>query len=449
MSAQPFFHTIRMPLARIGWRNLRRNWRHSLGSMLSIVVGFVAIALFQGFLSDLEEIQVRWNEQRGMLGSMIVEKKGASSSEGRHDPLVFALTREDQAFIDRFLRGRQSEVVARMRVLQVSGLASAGRTGVMFVGWGHDVQEGALMRGDWAWNAVAGKPLQLAPPNAVLLGGRLARLLDCDGPPVENAVGRGGGFIAAERPFSCPHSRVQLAAATAAGQLNAVDPVVAGLLDAGLSDLDARFVLMPLSLAQRLLDTDGVSFYTVTLKGDAAAAARFSAALNAEARASRLDVVATPWREHAFAELYRRGMGVLGAYRVLVILVVVTIAGMSVFTTMLKAVNERVREIGTLRSLGFRRAHVIRLFTLEGAMLALVSSGAGLVVASIAILGVNAAGLSYSAGMASQPIPLTVSLLPRTAVAATIFLTVVAALATLLPARRAARLAIPDALGEA
>src|SRR5690606_24346447 len=143
---------------------------------------------------------------------------------------------------------------------------------------------------------------------------------------------------------------------------------------------------------------------------DPASAARFAGALNAEARARGLDIMATPWREHLYGEMYRRGMGVLGVYRVLVILVVVTIAGMSVFTTMLKAVNERVREIGTLRSFGFRRAHIVRLFTLEGGLLALVSSAAGLVAAGALVVAVNAAGLTYSAGVASQPVPLTVSL---------------------------------------
>jgi len=438
-----------MPLARIAWRNVRKNWRHSLGSMLSIVVGFVAIALFQGYLADLEGIQIAWMEQKSMIGSVIVEKRGASGSEGRQDPLAFALTREDQSFVDAFLRTRAADVVTRMRVLQVAGMVSAGRTGVMFVGWGHDVEEGARMRGPWEWNAVGGRPLQLAAPDSVLLGGGLGRLLDCQGPPVSSAVGPGGGFIAAERPLSCRQPRVQLAATTVSGQLNAVEPTVAGVFDMGVAELDSRFVMMPLPLAQRLLDTDHVSFYTVALTGDTAAAAGFAAALSAEARARGLDIVAIPWREHASGELYRRGMGVLGAYRVLVIFVVVVIAGMSVFTTMLKAVNERVREIGMLRSLGFRRRQVVRLFTLEGGFLALLSSAVGIVVAATVIASVNAAGISYTAGVTSQPILLTVSLLPGVVIGASALLAGIAVFAAFFPARRAARLAIPDALGHA
>jgi putative ABC transport system permease protein len=127
----------------------------------------------------------------------------------------------------------------------------------------------------------------------------------------------------------------------------------------------------------------------------------------------------------------------------------VAIAGMSVRTTMLKAVNERVREIGTLRSIGFRRRHIVGLFTVEAAVLATVSSGVGL-VATWGLIGViNSAGLSYSGGVAATPIPLTISLVPAACVFALVFLSGVAMLAALLPARRAARLSIPDALGHA
>lgn len=441
----------RMPVGRLAWRNLHGHWRHSLGSLLSIVVGFVAIALFQGYLDDLEDIQARWNEQRGMIGSLVIERAGASGSEGRQDPLAYPIDADGRAFVDAFLDVRRSEVAEQVRVLQVSGLVTAGRASAMFLGQGHDVDAGARLRGGWAWNAVAGRPLHVAGgEGSIMLGGRLARLLDCDGPPVTDAVGSGGAFIAAERPFTCRQPRVQLSTATVSGQINAIDLDVSGLIDAGLGDLDARFVLMPLAAAQRLLDTDDITAYHVALaRRDAASARAFAAAFNAAAGAEGLPLVATPWREHAFGEMYRRGMGMLGIYRALVVLVVLAIAGMSVFTTMLKAVNERVREVGTLRSLGFRQAQIVRLFTLEGGLLALVGSAAGLALAAALIAIVNAAGITYSAGVASQPIPLSVSLRPATAGGAAGVLALVAIAAAWSPARRAARLPIPDALGHA
>ncbi len=436
------------PVLRIAWRNVRRHWRHSFGSLLSIVVGFVAIALFEGYLEDLRGIQAQWYTQRSMMGHVIVEKRGASARLGRDNTFDVALSREAQALVDRFLDAHAAEVAARMRVLALGGLASNGRAGLMFVAWAYDVEGAAAVRGPWAWNVSAGVPLQDAPENSVIVGNAFASLLDCEFPAGDVKLDARGTPIPEPRPFRCRNPRLQLTATTESGQLNAVEPVMVGTFNAGLADLDSKFVHLPLVVGQRLLDTDRVSYYAITLK-DPRQADAFVAALDAEAARAGLDVEAIRWDRHRFAEIYRRGMEVLGLYRTFVVLIVVAIAGMSVFSTMLKAVNERVREIGTLRSIGYRRRHIGALFTVEAAMLAALASAAGLVLAAVATWAINAGGYSYNAGLAAQAIPLTVSLLPWVCVFAAVFLSGVAVLAAALPARRAARLGIPDALGHA
>src|SRR5262245_55932007 len=156
------------PLVRIAWRNVRKHWRHSIGAMLSIVVGFVAIGLFEGYLTDLDDMQQSWYIHRGMTGHIIVEHRGASGEEGRGDPWKYALGRDEQALVDGFLRDHAAEVDTRLRVLQLAGLASTGRAGVMFFAWGIEPDEAARLRGDWAWNVTAGRPLQGASPTSVI-----------------------------------------------------------------------------------------------------------------------------------------------------------------------------------------------------------------------------------------------------------------------------------------
>ena len=436
------------PLLRIAWRNVRKHWRHSIGAILSIVVGFVAIGLFEGYLSDMEEVQQQYYVHRAMTGHVIVERRGASTSEGRQDPWRYALRPEDQAALDAYLQLRDPDVVTRMRVLQVGGLASTGDAGVMFVAWGLDVAESTEVRGDWAWNVTAGLPLHAADGEAVIAGNGLGALLGCSGPPPDAALGRDGRPTGELRPMRCVQPRVQLSSTTEHGQLNVVEPTIVGLFDGLMKDVDNRWIHMPLPLAQRLADTEAVSMYVVLLREGGRARA-FADGLQAHAAARGLDVTAVPWNEHVIADMYRRSSSILSIYRNLVILIVVTIAGMSVLTTMLKAVNERVREIGTLRSLGFRRRHVVGLFAIEAALLAALSSGIGLVATWGLVRLINAAGVSYSGGFAATPIPLTVSLVPAACLFALIFLSAVAILAALVPARRAARLAIPDALGHA
>ena len=58
--------------------------------------------------------------------------------------------------------------------------------------------------------------------------------------------------------------------------------------------------------------------------------------------------------------------------------IVIGICVMSVANTMMKSVTERVREIGTLRSLGFLRAHIVYMFALEGMFISVLACAIGL-----------------------------------------------------------------------
>ncbi|WP_242352251.1 ABC transporter permease [Anaeromyxobacter sp. SG64] len=432
------------PLLRIAWRNVRRNARHSLGSMLAIAVGFVAISLFDGYMTFLGENSANMFAEMFMLGDLMIEPAGASDVDQGTAGMVLLGERE-RAFLDGFLADRSGEVEARMRLLYAWGVASAGKASAPFVAFAFDPLEGARLRRRFAWNAVAGRPLQLAPESSVVLGMGLGSLLDCEPAGHAAARRRDGTLIPEERPLACRRPRVQLVASTASGQLNVVEPEVVGLIDGGTTDLDAKLANMPLSLAQKLLDTKGLSMYLLLLR-DPSRASAFGRELERAAAAKGLALHAVPWREHTAGVEHMRGMKVLGVFRSLMAFVVVLIAGMTVLTTMAKAVSERTREIGTLRSLGFLRRQIVALFALEAALLAIVASAIGLVATLALAAATNAAGITYNAGLLAQPIALGVRYLPRTWSAAAVFLSTVAAAAAVLPARRAARARIPDAL---
>lgn len=60
--------------------------------------------------------------------------------------------------------------------------------------------------------------------------------------------------------------------------------------------------------------------------------------------------------------------------------VVLLIGALVVFVTMMGAVNERTREIGIFRALGFRRAHIMRLILLESTVVSIVAGILGFLV---------------------------------------------------------------------
>ncbi len=435
------------PLLRIAARSARRNLRHGVGAVLAIASGFVAIALFDGYLSNLYEDQNEKNLERFMMAQVLVERAGMSPALEAGEPTgkLPSLGAREQAFVEEFLASRAGEVRARTRFRYVWGLASTGKASTQFVALAYDVEDGARLRGRFAWDAVAGRPLQRAGPGAVQLGLGLGSLLECERTSAAPYPTAEGLPIAAERPFACRRPRVQLVATSDSGQLNAVEADVAGLVDGGLKEMDQKYVAMPMPLAQKLLDTDEVSFYSVALRERSRERA-FVRDLTAAARARGVDVVCTRYAEHYMGEEFRRGQALFAGFRNLVGVLVVVIAAMTVLTTMAKAVAERTREVGTLRSLGFVRRQIVALFALEAAILGAVASAVGL-AATLAITAlVNAAHVTYDAGILAQPFVLQVSFVPGTYVAAAAFLAAVAALAAVVPARRAARARIPDAL---
>jgi putative ABC transport system permease protein len=438
---------MRPILLVIAVRSLRRHWRHSLGASLAVAVGFAAISLFGGYVSDMEQMIFEMMEERFMMGTLIVEGRGASAvlSGERVDEEGVFLGQAEQAFLDAWLGDRSGEVVARVRSLFVEGIVSNGRAATPFSGWGYDPVEGAAVRRRYAWDAWSGLPLHEAGGDAVQLSRGLARLLDCAPTSLEPVFGPDGLPIAKARPFECRRPRVQLMGSTASGQVNAVAAAVAGIIDGGKKELDTQVIRMPLALAQRLRDRGDVSMYTILLR-DPSTAERFSRELTAAAGARGLAIDAMPWEASYFGVMYRQAMDFFAVFRGFMTLVVVAMAGAAVFSTMAKAVNERTREIGTLRSLGFVRQQIAALFAFEAALLSLGACAVGLGI-TLGVTGlVDAAGITYTTGTMANPIPLGVAVDPAGYLRVATFLVAISVFAARRPARRAARMRIPDAL---
>jgi ABC-type lipoprotein release transport system permease subunit len=123
-----------------------------------------------------------------------------------------------------------------------------------------------------------------------------------------------------------------------------------------------------------------------------------------------------------------------------IILGVVVLIG--ILNTLAIAIRERTREIGTLRAIGMQRRKVLWLFLLEAALLGLAGCGAGALVASAIAAGLNAAGivLPESAQVFLAQDRLHFLLDPVAILRAVLLLAAITVVASVFPARRAARL---------
>jgi putative ABC transport system permease protein len=120
----------------------------------------------------------------------------------------------------------------------------------------------------------------------------------------------------------------------------------------------------------------------------------------------------------------------------------------TVVNTMTMTVMERTSEIGTTRAMGVRRAGIRRQFLLEGWLLGALGASIGVAVAFAIAFAVNRAGLTWTPPGNVTPVPLRLELAGQWKLIGGTWLglVLVATLAALFPANRAARLPVVDAL---
>ena len=217
---------------------------------------------------------------------------------------------------------------------------------------------------------------------------------------------------------------------------------VAGICQTGLYEFDSTWVYLPLADAVSFTDAPADSAPVVSIETDdiyraPETAARVRAALGAE-------FVTVDWQEanrplFAALALERRTVG-------LIITLILLVAALNITTTLVLVVVERRADIAILGALGARARSIMLVFVLEGAVIGAVGALAGLA------LGLCACAVGDRYGLVQLPSEVySLSAIPfhphagETLIAA-LGAFAICLLATLYPARAAARLRPAEAL---
>lgn len=399
---------------KVASRNVIAHWRQSFASVASISAAFLTLVVFQGYLMDVDNLFVSVYRDRTMFGDLIFENKDLFSEEGRRDPQSHKLSEVDQEFIRSFLSENSKEVLVQSRFLNLTGMLSNGRSSLIFSGYGYDLEEGALIRGErWRWNSIYGIPLeQFGNQDGLAVGQTLGRLLEC----VPDRKRTHANLVKRAEDdkigFSCKEDRrqVQLTSTTDAGRLNAVEAEVVGFIDGGFKDIDAKFVNMSLEKAQTLLDTKAITYMVALLKRESDYL-RLAREFNLRAKTSGRNLHAINWRDHIiYGDTYVRAMEILRVFKNFVVVIILTIAALSVLNTLVKVVKERTKEVGTLRSLGYRPRDVLLIFGFEAIGLAAIGNLMGVALSLLLSAFINQLGLVYKAGMFVEPVPFNIEI---------------------------------------
>ena len=410
-------------LSRITWLlqfaalNLARHVRRTVVAVLTIAMGYTALALFAGYTMNVYrgmQDQAIYGE---MLGHLTLYKPGLRE-QGRLYPERWLL---DAADIAR-ARSAVTRADPRARVfprLALNGLVSNGRVSTIFLAEALDPRDMRSLRGPLS---EASGALDSSQPQGVSISRGLEVLL---------GLGEGADL--------------SLLGSTVRGQANALDAVVVDTFDTGNIATNDKTLIVPLELARSLLDAPGRADRLTVVLDDVNQVDAQRRRIGAELHREGLALTVETWRDGAFA--YRQ-------VKVMFDLIFAFMAGILLAICVLALANvigmnivERAREIGALRALGMRQATVVRLFTAEALLMVGLGCAVGRALALLLRAGINAAGWGFTPPNSTDRVPLTVGADAARMALILVLLAACGALAAWFAARRAARRPIIDALG--
>jgi len=409
---------------KIACRNLGKNRRRSIFTIIAIGLGFAAVNVFGGFTSYIfASLRDGYIYAQGN-GHLTIFKTGFLTA-GKLDLRGYLLSAAELRTLTDVVRGFP-DVLLTTPQLHISGLLSNGEVSTIFMAAGHvpsDVRrinsQAQGMIGQL--RLFTGKPLEDDRVYGVGLSAGLARQLQLD---------LGANAIAM--------------APTIDGQINALDVEVWQRFEAAIELLNDKLMLVPLTLAQALYDTSSVDRLTVLLR-DTARTTPLRATLTQTLRQHGLDVEVQTWEE--LSPFYTKVKDMFDIIFLFLFFIVFIIATMSIINTVSMAVMERTKEIGTLRALGVKRLGIVGLFVMESAMLGLLGSLLGLGLTLLSWLLVHTLQPTWVPPIITQHIPLEIHLVPAYLVLSMGFLVVLSIMTAIIPARRAAHQSIVDTLG--
>jgi putative ABC transport system permease protein len=455
-------------------RNLLRNRRRSLATLLAMAIGSTSILLFGGYSANINYTMHTEYVQSG--GHLQIQHRDFYLY-GSGNPTAYAIADYTKIIADINNDAVLKDMVQVITpTLQFGGIAGNYAAGVSrtIVGNGLVAKDINQMRRWNDFNLRTGSPpfaLEGAAADAAIVGTGVARVLllcealkiaNCPAPEAEVAsdgaplpddiaqLGTPEPSATAKKPATKDSGRIEVLAGTARGAPNVASLQVIRAEEQGFKELDEIYVMMHLAQAQQLIYGNAspkVSTIILQLSHSdqiPQALERLKPILEKYSKAQPLAVMDFKTLNPFYVQTIQMFDTIFGFIFALIGAIVLFTVG----NTMNTAVVERTVEIGTLRAIGLRRAGIRQLFVTEGALLGLTGALLGVVLALVVSGIVNQMGLTWSAPGSVVPLPLTLTVWGeyKMIVGTTLGLICIAILSAWVPAYRAAQLDVVDAL---
>jgi len=453
-------------------RNLLRNRRRSLATLLAMAIGAASILLFGGFSGNINlEMHTRIVQRGGHL--QIQHRDFYLYGSG--NPIAYGI-----ADYEKILAAIQSdEVLKKIVVVVTPTLQFGGIAGNYSANVSRTVLGTGLLADDInrmrQWNDFG---LRSSAPVSALAGTTdetavvgigVARVLQlCDAlaiercpKPEQDQVTDGNAIpddiaqlslqeTPAVTSKTAASRRIEVLVVNSRGAPNVTALDVVRAEDQGFKELDEVTLITHLSKIQRLVygaTQPKVTSIIIQLHHSnqvAQAVERLTPILANFSPSQALAVMDFRTLNPFFVQTEQMFDTIFG----FVFLLIGAIVLFTVSNTMNTAIVERTVEIGTLRAIGLRRAGIRRLFVTEGMLLGVCGALLGVVLALVLSGLVNQMNIPWVPPSTVEPVPLTILVAGdfRMIIGTTFGLITIATLSAWWPAYRAAKLDVVEAL---
>ena len=225
---------------------------------------------------------------------------------------------------------------------------------------------------------------------------------------------------------------------------------IVGRIESGLKMLDEMVFYLPIDQAQHLLYMDGQATELIMVGSHRSMADKIE---------PRVESLISQSGGNKYLTLHYKETSDLIPYMEIAKLIynqiyifIVILASIVVINTMIMIVKERTKEIGMMSALGLERKSILKLFVIEGGIMGVIGSLAGAIFGGLlngylADVGINFGsameGISSDVMMSSTIYPVSS---PENTIFAFVLGVIIVAIASIIPARQAAKLEPTEAM---
>ncbi len=347
----------------IAYRDLWRNPRRSIASIIAVALGLALLMVLNGYIAGVfddalqNDIRLRTGHVQMRADSYEEEQISLQWQDLLDDPEQLAA----QA-------NALPEVIAAAPVLWANGILNTidDSTGLRIYG----VEVNSPIYAPIREAMVGGEFLQPDDRGGILIGRRLA-----------NTMGLALG------------QEINLTIINADGQPDEALFTVRGLFDTDVPSYDEAALFMPLARAQSFSLTNGHASAVTMLIHDQEEADSLAASLASPG------ITGLTWRD--MNQTLLQTVEASSAIYMLLYGIVMAVVAVVIANTLLMSVFERIREMGILAALGMKGRQIMLMFLLEAALLGLAGIVVGAVIGSAGVYYLATTGINMGEMMAS------------------------------------------------